>query len=94
MKLNQQPSPFDLSEELRSVLAWERDRMGIVSNAVLRQVIAALDAAPVAIMDRRHALGLCAQTEADFPALYALQGRRVMLVALPDEAATECLEAP
>jgi hypothetical protein len=41
-----------------------------------------LTAAPVAIMDTRTALGLCAPTEADFPALYALQGRRVALVDL------------
>lgn len=30
--------------------------------------------APIAIMDTRAALGLCAPTEEDFPALYALQG--------------------
>ena len=77
------PSPFGLAEDLRSVLAWESKRMGAVSAGVLRQVIAALDAAPVAIMDTRDALGLCAPTEADFPALHALQGRRVLLVALP-----------
>ena len=83
MKPIQQPSPFDLVEELRSVLEWERERLSIVSDAVLRQVIAALDAAPEAIMDTRTELALCAPTEADCPALYALQGRRVKLVALP-----------
>lgn len=36
----------------------------------------------VAIMDTRDALGLCAPTEGDFPALYALKGRRVALVEL------------
>jgi hypothetical protein len=36
--------------------------------------------APVAIMDTRDALGLCAPTEADFPALYAIQGQRVRIV--------------
>ena len=41
-----------------------------------------LAAAPVAIMDTRHALGLCAPSEDDFPALYALKGRRVALVDL------------
>ena len=41
-----------------------------------------LTSAPIAIMDTRDALGLCAPTEADFPALYALQGRRVALVDL------------
>lgn len=39
-----------------------------------------LDLAPVAIVDTRAGLGLCAPTEADFPSLYALQGRRVRLV--------------
>lgn len=38
--------------------------------------------APVAVMDTRTALGLCSQTEADFPALHALQGHRVALVDL------------
>lgn len=41
-----------------------------------------LTAAPVAIMDTRAALGLCAPTEDDFPALEALKGRRVALVDL------------
>lgn len=41
-----------------------------------------LAAAPVAIMDTRDALGLCAPSEDAFPALYALQGRRVALVDL------------
>ena len=36
--------------------------------------------APVAIMDTRDALGICAPTEDVFPALYALQGKRVRLV--------------
>ena len=40
------------------------------------------DAAPVAIMDTREALSLCAPAEADFPGLYALQGRRVALLDL------------
>lgn len=39
-----------------------------------------IESAPVAIVDTRDALGLCAPTEEDFPALYALQGRRVRLI--------------
>lgn len=39
-----------------------------------------LAAAPVAIMDTRDALSLCAPTEDEFPAIQALQGRRVALV--------------
>jgi hypothetical protein len=41
--------------------------------------------APVAIMDTRDALGICAPTEEDFPALYALQGKRVLLVEIVEE---------
>lgn len=36
--------------------------------------------APAAIMDTREFLSLCAPTEEDFPALYALHGQRVRLV--------------
>ncbi len=39
-----------------------------------------LTTAPVAIMDTRAALGLCAPTEDAFAALYALQGHRVALI--------------
>lgn len=41
---------------------------------------------PVAIMDTRDVLGICAPTEEDFPALYAIQGKRVRLVLeeIPD----------
>ena len=39
-----------------------------------------IDAAPLAIMDTRDVLGICAPTEEDFPSLYALQGKRVRLV--------------
>lgn len=39
-----------------------------------------LDSAPAAYMDTRDMLGICAPAEADFPALYALQGKRVRLV--------------
>lgn len=74
------PTPFDLAAELRSVLAWERERMGAVSAGVLRQVIAKLDAAPTALMDTRTALAVCAIEDEDFPRLCALQGRRVMLI--------------
>ena len=42
----------------------------------------ALTNAPSAIMDTRSELAVCAEREEDFPALYALQGRRVLLVDL------------
>ena len=50
--------------------------------AEVRRLRATIKAAPVAIMDTRDALGLCAPAEEDFPALYALQGHRVALVDL------------
>ena len=50
--------------------------------AELRMDAARLAAAPIDIMDTRECLSLCAPTEEDFPALYALQGRRVALVDL------------
>ena len=53
-----------------------------------------VDRAPVAIMDTRTALSLCAPTEADFPALYALQGRRVALVDLGPSAGKPDTSAP
>lgn len=46
-----------------------------------------IDAAPLAIMDTRDALGICAPTEEAFPALYALQGKRVRLVVDESENA-------
>lgn len=44
--------------------------------SILRRVAEA----PIAIMDTRDVLGICAPTEEDFPALYAIQGQRVALV--------------
>lgn len=49
-------------------------------NDDIEQWRARIESAPVAVMDTRDALGLCAPTEEDFPALYALQGNRVRLV--------------
>lgn len=43
-----------------------------------------LRAAPVALMDTRTALSICALREEDFPALYALQGKRVRIVVDDD----------
>lgn len=45
---------------------------------------ARIEGAPVAVMDTRASLGICAPTEADFPAIYALQGKRVALVVVND----------
>jgi len=39
-----------------------------------------LQSAPSAIMDARDVLGVCAPDEESFPALYAMQGKRVRLV--------------
>ena len=70
-----------------------RERDAIRLEAALweqkyRAEMARIDGAPHAYMDTRVALGLCAPTEADFPALYALQGKRVALVVL-DKTNTE-----
>ena len=43
---------------------------------------ALLERSPVAIMDTRDALGICAPSEEDFQAIYALQGHRVRLLDL------------
>lgn len=69
---------------------WDSDDGAVAVNvhpsefqAALREAAAALRAvreAPVAIMDTREFLSLCAPTEDDFPALYALQGQRVRIV--------------
>jgi hypothetical protein len=57
-------------------------RKGYALGAVSGDAANRLAAAPVAIMDTRIELGLCAPTEEDFPALQALKGRRVALVDL------------
>lgn len=57
-------------------------RKGYSLGTVSGEAANKLAAAPVAIIDTRDSLGLCAPTEDDFPALYALKGRRVALVDL------------
>ena len=57
-------------------------RKGYALGTVSGDAANRLAAAPVAIMDTRDSQGLCAPTEEDFQALYALQGRRVALVDL------------
>ncbi len=57
-------------------------RKGYALGTVSGDAANRLAAAPVAMMDTRDALGLCAPTEDDFPALEALKGRRVALVDL------------
>ena len=64
----------------RSCISRERPGMPWMTRGVTP--LYDITAAPVAIMDPRTALGLCAPTEMDFPALYALQGHRVALVDL------------
>lgn len=57
-------------------------RKGYSLGMISSQAEKALAAAPVAMMDTREALGICALAEEDFPAIYALQGHRVALVDL------------
>lgn len=62
-------------------LALERWLAAIEAAIAERDALRArIENAPVAIMDTRDALGICAPTEEDFLALYALQGKRVRLV--------------
>lgn len=60
-------------------------RKGYAFGATFGDAANKLASAPVAIMDRRAALTLCAITEEDFPSLYALQGHRVALIDMDDE---------
>ena len=91
-------------ERLRAALRWQDARDGRIGThgpgchawgpSHYECAIRLISAAPVAIMDTRTELGLCAPTEADFPALYALQGRRVALVDLGPSAGKPDTSAP
>ncbi len=54
-----------------------------------RDAVSRLAAAPVAVMDIRDGLGLCALKEEDFPTLIALKGRRVAIVDLGEDVCTQ-----
>lgn len=56
-----------------------RAAVATLAHEVMR-IQAEITKAPIAIMDTRDFLGICAPTEEDFPALYALQGKRVRLL--------------
>ena len=79
---------MDLVSRLRSIggyfdsAALENVSLAECADEIerLRIIEARIDSAPVAIMDTRDALGICAPTEDDFPALYELQGKRIRLV--------------
>lgn len=78
--LQQDPMPraaqaFTAGIERQIAYALEMDVLPVVKSLRRR-----INAAPTAIMDTRDALGICAPTEEDFPALYALRGKRVRLV--------------
>jgi hypothetical protein len=60
--------------------AEEQSRLIEKQAAEIARLRQRIESAPVAIMDTRDALAICAPTEEDFPALYALQGKRVRLV--------------
>ena len=63
--------------------ATEIDRLRLLVMSVENELLRArarINSAPIAIMDTRDALGICAPREDGFPALYALQGKRVRLV--------------
>jgi len=55
----------------------------VLTDALMAEaaaIVKAWEDAPFAIMDTRDVLGICAPTEEGFPALYALQGKRVKIV--------------
>ncbi len=72
-----------MNAKMREQIAKER-AAGLAAVERLQTQVAALrariESAPAAIMDTRDVLGICAPTEEDFPALYALRGKRVRLV--------------
>lgn len=77
---------FD-SDELRALATDSQYHTVQVPARELLELLAeygrlreAMERAPLAIMDTRDDLGICAPTEDDFPALYALQGHRVALI--------------
>jgi len=51
------------------------------------ELLRRMKSAPVAIMDTRDALSICAPDEESFPALYALQGEMVRLVVEDNDTA-------
>ena len=79
---------MDIVEEMRGFEidhdpeGWPAVRMRQVSALCdeIDNLRRRIDQAPLAFMDTRDLLGICAPTEDDFPALYALQGKRVRLV--------------
>lgn len=73
----------DLVEDLLSDATHpdaDYERVEASTLAALCRAWLAVDAGAPAIMDTRAALSVCAPTEDDFPALYALQGQRVRIV--------------
>lgn len=74
-------------QHAKAIESWARHDFGLRGNelraaaAFLRDLAGRISKAPLALMDTRAALGVCALNEADFPSLYALQGQRVRLVA-------------
>lgn len=91
----------DEIERLRSALRYQDARDGRIGThgpgcyswgpGHYECALGLVTKAPVAIMDTRDALGLCAPTEADFPALHALRGHRVALVDLGTNAKAHLL---
>jgi hypothetical protein len=81
----------ELERLLAEAYDWPPSNLERFTEAVQEHMPAILSlakrvaGAPVAIMDTRDALGICAPTEEDFPALYALQGKRVLLVEIVEE---------
>ena len=71
-----------LCRQLAERAADDADTPLLLTVARATALVNALADAPSAIMDTRTELAVCAEREEDFPALYALQGRRVLLLDL------------
>lgn len=67
-----------------NIRLWSTDceavRKFAESNGLTLVPLYSMDHAPVAFIDTRPGLGVCAFREEDFAALYALKGRRVALI--------------
>lgn len=72
----------EVTERLEQVCIGAREelRKRLDAESGYEAISERLYTAPVALMDTRTALAVCALREEDFPALYALQGKRVRIV--------------
>lgn len=87
------PRAWAVFAENGNVRLWSQDRDEVRKFAEKTGYklvpLYSIESAPVAIMDTRDGLGVCALAEDDFPALYALKSHRVALIDMGPNAALE-----